>query len=98
MHQPASSERGETDKKRSHGFALVISGGVAGAVAKTCVAPLERIKLLNQVGQSAGIAATCNKVIRNEGFAALWRGNTVNVIRMIPNKGVLLACSDVYKV
>ena len=79
------------------GVALAFSGGVAGALAKTVVAPLERIKLLNQAGQSAGAFSTLYKVVHNEGWRALWRGNGVNVIRMIPNKGVLLSCSDIYK-
>ena len=79
------------------GIALALSGGVAGALAKTVVAPLDRIKLLNQAGQSAGTFSTLHTVVHNEGWRALWRGNTVNVIRMIPNKGVLLSCSDIYK-
>ena len=78
-------------------MALALSGGVAGALAKTVVAPLERIKLLNQAGQSVGMFSTLHKVVHNEGWRALWRGNTVNMIRMIPNKGVLLSCSDLYK-
>ena len=36
-------------------------------------------------------------VIREEGVRGLWRGNTVNVLRMIPNKGVLHATNDLYK-
>ena len=31
------------------------------------------------------------------GVRGLWRGNTVNVLRMIPNKGVLHATNDLYK-
>ena len=80
-----------------HGALLGLSGGFAGAVAKTCVAPLERIKLLNQAGTSVGSFTTLHKVVVNEGWPALWRGNTANVARMVPNKGVLLACSDVYR-
>ena len=94
LQGPKSSHHAGNAK---HGMALGLSGGVAGAVAKTAVAPLERIKLLNQAGQSAGLFATLHKVMHNEGWRALWRGNTVNVIRMIPNKGILLGCSDVYK-
>lgn len=91
QRQPSRAETAQ------HGVALAFSGGVAGALAKTVVAPLERIKLLNQAGQSAGAFSTLYKVVHNEGWRALWRGNGVNVIRMIPNKGVLLSCSDIYK-
>jgi len=77
---------------------LGTSGGLAGAIAKTAIAPLERLRLLAQTGQaSSGVVHTMRKVIHNEGVAALWRGNTVNVIRMVPNKCVLLACSDLYQ-
>ena len=31
------------------------------------------------------------------GLRGLWRGNTVNMLRMIPNKGVLHATNDLYK-
>ena len=32
-----------------------------------------------------------------EGWPGLWRGNMANLIRVVPNKGVLLMCSDMYK-
>ena len=37
------------------------------------------------------------RVIEEEGMQGLWRGNTVNVLRMIPNKGVLHMTNDMYK-
>lgn len=77
---------------------LGISGGIAGGIAKTTVAPLERVKLLLQTGQStSSITMTLSKVVHHEGFWGLWRGNTVNVVRMVPSKCVLLSCSDLYK-
>jgi len=80
-----------------HAAALGVSGGLAGGVAKTTVAPLERIKLLLQTGECSGVAFTLKEVVRSEGIRALWRGNTVNVARMVPSKAVLLSCSDLYK-
>uniref|UniRef100_A0A7S0I1S3 ADP,ATP carrier protein n=1 Tax=Hanusia phi TaxID=3032 RepID=A0A7S0I1S3_9CRYP len=77
---------------------LMIAGGIAGATAKTCVAPLERVKLLAQAGECRnGIVSAFQCVIEKEGFRGLWRGNTVNVLRMVPNKGVLHATNDLYK-
>ena len=55
------------------------------------------MSLLNQVGPRGSALQTLRRVTFHEGFWALWRGNSVNVLRMIPNKGVLLACSDLYK-
>ena len=40
---------------------------------------------------------TMQKVVHHEGWWALWRGNTINVVRMVPSKCVLLSCSDLYK-
>lgn len=77
--------------------ALAASGGLAGGLAKTTVAPLERVKLLLQTGETATVTTSLVQVVRHEGILALWRGNTVNVVRMVPSKAVLLSCSDLYK-
>ena len=76
---------------------LGISGGLAGAIAKTTVAPLERAKLLMQTGNSRTLSSALQQVVHHEGWRALWRGNTVAVARMVPSKAVLLASSDLYK-
>jgi hypothetical protein len=59
--------------------ALAASGGLAGGLAKTTVAPLERVKLLLQTGETATVTTSLVQVVRHEGILALWRGNTVNV-------------------
>ena len=85
------------DEQSWHAIALAASGGLAGGIAKTTVAPLERIKLLLQTGEGSGVGTTLTQVVRHEGVPALWRGNTINVVRMVPSKAVLLSCSDLYK-
>ena len=37
------------------------------------------------------------QVVKVEGWQGLWRGNMANVIRVVPNKGILLMCSDMFK-
>tara|TARA_B100000513_G_scaffold176549_1_gene93519 strand:- start:806 stop:1708 length:903 start_codon:yes stop_codon:yes gene_type:complete len=75
---------------------LVTAGGLSGAVAKSATAPLERAKILSQAGNPGDFIALMREVVRSEGWGGLWRGNWANVLRVIPNKGVLLMCSDIY--
>jgi len=83
-------------------------GGVAAAVSKTAAAPIERVKLLIQnqdemikVGRLAtpykGIGECFRRVIAEEGFAALWRGNMANVIRYFPTQALNFAFKDQFK-
>lgn len=74
-----------------------LMGGVSAAVSKTAAAPIERVKLLIQnqdemikTGRLSepykGIGECFKRTIKDEGFAALWRGNTANVIRYFPTQ------------
>lgn len=80
------------------------AGGIAGAVAKTCVAPLELVKLLAQVEglRHAGapprsMRQLVQDVFREDGVVGFWRGNAANVIRIIPNKGIVFFANDKIK-
>jgi solute carrier family 25 (adenine nucleotide translocator) protein 4/5/6/31 len=85
------------------------AGGVAGAVAKTCTAPIERVKLLIQtqdanpkiisgeVPRYTGIVNCFTRVSSEQGFSAFWRGNTVNVIRYFPTQAFNFAFKDTIK-
>lgn len=85
------------------GLRLFIAGGLAGAVAKTCVAPLERVKMLLQVqsmgesGRRLGIAAMARDVLQRDGVRGFWRGNTANTVRIVPTKGILFAVNAHYR-
>jgi hypothetical protein len=89
----------------SKAFRTLAAGGIAGAVSKTCVAPLERIKLLLQVHgmhakpgtPSPGILGVTRRILMEDGPVGFFRGNTANVARIIPTKGVLFACNDYYR-
>lgn len=84
---------------------LVIGGGI-GAVAKTVMAPVERVKLLMQTMDSnpdvlsgkveryKGIGDCFSRVNQEQGFKAFWRGNLVNCLRYAPQQGSALAFND----
>ena len=62
---------------------LMVCGGGAGAIAKTLVAPFERVKILNQLGESHGFFATFRNVVKQESVFGMWKGNYANVVRCI---------------
>merc|ERR1719329_1582958 len=85
------------------------AGGVAGAVAKTCTAPIERVKLLIQtqdanpkiisgeVPRYTGIVNCFTRVASEQGVQAFWRGNLTNIIRYFPTQAFNFAFKDSIK-
>lgn len=85
------------------------AGGVAGAVAKTATAPIERVKLLIQTQDSnpkirsgevkryTGIIDCFTRVASDQGIKAFWRGNLTNVIRYFPTQAFNFAFKDSIK-
>ncbi|XP_033117303.1 ADP/ATP translocase 1-like [Anneissia japonica] len=83
------------------------AGGIAAAISKTTVAPIERVKLLLQVQaaskqisadqQYKGIFDCFRRVTKEQGFFSLWRGNLANVIRYFPTQALNFAFKDKYK-
>ena len=125
----------------------LLAGGAAGAVARTVVAPLDRVKMLmqtqhllfkNQAAAAAAAAPTApptfaspasrmpavrtlglslsfpslraspgdkystllsslRVIYREEGLAKLWKGNALNVARVIPYSAIQFSSYDAYK-
>lgn len=85
------------------------AGGVSGAVSKTVTAPIERVKLVIQtqdanpriksgeVPRYTGIGNCFVRILREQGLAAFWRGNGVNIIRYFPTQAFNLAFKDSIK-
>lgn len=85
------------------------AGGVAGAVAKTATAPIERVKLLIQtqdanplirsgeVARYTGMGNCFTRVWAEQGFMSFWNGNTANVIRYFPQQAFNLSFKDTLK-
>ncbi|KAF3852354.1 hypothetical protein F7725_005709 [Dissostichus mawsoni] len=84
-----------------------LAGGVAAAISKTAVAPIERVKLLLQVQHASkqitadmqykGIMDCIRRIPKEQGFISFWRGNLANVIRYFPTQALNFAFKDKYK-
>eukprot|EP00401_Gymnodinium_catenatum_P007528 CAMPEP_0117507694 /NCGR_PEP_ID=MMETSP0784-20121206/26557_1 /TAXON_ID=39447 /ORGANISM="" /LENGTH=301 /DNA_ID=CAMNT_0005303209 /DNA_START=32 /DNA_END=937 /DNA_ORIENTATION=+ len=85
------------------------AGGISGTVAKTCTAPIERVKLIIQtqdanpliksgeVPRYTGIVNCFTRVYQEQGLKAFWRGNFTNVIRYFPTQAFNFAFKDTIK-
>ncbi|KAJ7503040.1 mitochondrial carrier [Mycena galericulata] len=73
-----------------------LAGGFAGGLAKTAVAPLERVKILLQThnaefirfsGKSGAVQAL-QYIVQTQGFRGLYQGHTLTLARAIPHAAV----------
>ncbi len=65
----------------------LVAGALAGAAAKTCIAPLDRVKIMFQVSQQPftlhAVASRITALIRAEGLLSLFKGNMATVARYV---------------
>lgn len=86
------------NSKKSGVWEYLVSGGVAGAVSRTCTAPLNRVKVFLQVQQKkTGIIEAVGKIVRDGGVKSLWRGNGAHVLKSTPESAVKFAAFEKIK-
>lgn len=66
------------------------AGAVAGAVSRTCTAPLDRLKVFLQVkgAEYANLRYCFRQLLKDGGWPSLWRGNGINVLKIAPETAI----------
>jgi solute carrier family 25 protein 42 len=98
-------QRETMDKEKVPMSNLLINmaaGSMAGAVAKTTIAPLDRTKIYFQTHPEKryriGRAFNFLKMTyTNTGLLSLWRGNTATMARIVPYAGIQFTSHEQYK-
>ena len=79
----------------------ILAGGIAGMVAKSVVAPVDRIKILYQISaipfHLRDVPKVAFNIIQQEGIIALWKGNMATMIRVFPYSGIQFMTFDFCK-
>ncbi|TKR81255.1 hypothetical protein L596_015157 [Steinernema carpocapsae] len=84
------------------------AGAVSGCLAKTIMAPTERVKIILQLQNAqstisatkrySGILDCFIRVPREQGVFSFWRGNLVNIFRACSQESLSFAFKDLFKI
>lgn len=80
-----------------------LAGGVAGCVAKTAIAPLDRVKILFQAqnpefqkysGKWLGVFTAGREIVNSQGLMALFQGHSATLLRIFPYAAIKYMAYD----
>ena len=81
------------------GWRNAVGGGLAAAISRTIVSPLERLRMsmITDGSRFASNTDCLRSIYKAEGIKGFWAGNGVNMLRIIPQNAVAFYCKDYYK-
>lgn len=96
---------GDTTDKTSWNYVLRsgFAGGIAGCVAKSAIAPLDRVKILFQAqnpefqkysGRWLGVFQAGRDILRSDGPSALFQGHSATLMRIFPYAAIKYMAYD----
>eukprot|EP00051_Salpingoeca_urceolata_P030947 m.9944 g.9944 ORF g.9944 m.9944 type:complete len:625 (-) comp3649_c0_seq1:19-1893(-) len=85
--------KGHNGPRRLTTMEALLAGGIAGATAKTVIAPGDRIKILYQIDPERRFSflhayRTAQKIVKDAGVTGLWRGNGATLMRVFPSSAI----------
>ncbi|ORY30820.1 coenzyme A transporter [Naematelia encephala] len=99
-----SRDRAREDKSSwDYVISSGVAGGIAGCVAKTSIAPLDRVKILFQTsnadfakyaGHPMGLIHAIARIYRTSGVPGLFQGHLVTLLRIFPYAGIKYMAYD----
>ncbi|KAH9462209.1 hypothetical protein MJO29_003072 [Puccinia striiformis f. sp. tritici] len=97
-----SIQKTTADSTSSHLLEYFIAGGTAGAMSRTVVSPLERLKIIFQCqGPGSptyqGMWPSLVKIGKEEGWRGYFKGNGINVIRIAPYSAIQFSSYEIAK-
>ncbi|KTW27322.1 hypothetical protein T552_02306 [Pneumocystis carinii B80] len=96
----------DKEEKKNFWVNTGIAGGISGCVAKTIIAPLDRIKILFQTSNPDyieyskmrfGFVHAGINIWKNEGILGLFKGHSVTLIRVFPYASIKFLTYEKYR-
>jgi len=76
-----------------------VAGAIGNAFSRTAIAPLERVRMqmITDPGRYPGVWTCLRTIFKEEGIQGLWRGNSINVMRIAPQGAIAFFAKDYFK-